>query len=176
VSTPYVAEIRIFAGNFAPTGHALCDGQILPITQNTALFSLLGTNYGGNGTSTFGLPNLQGMAPRGAGQGAGLSLVQLGEQGGEAVVTLTTGQMPAHTHALEGAAVVGDQASPQNHVFAEAKRQKFAVNEYASAAGTSPASGAILETTGGSQPHNNLPPYLVTTFIIALTGVYPPRS
>src|ERR1700735_3110085 len=110
MSNPFVAEIRIFPFNFAPKGWAFCNGQLLPLSQNTALFSLLGTNYGGDGKSTFDLPNLQGMAPRGAGQGAGLNSVVLGETGGQATVTLLTTQIPAHTHPLQGAPLAGDQA------------------------------------------------------------------
>ncbi len=173
---PFVAEIRIFAGNFAPVGWAFCDGQLLSISQNTALFSLLGTSYGGDGISNFGLPNLQGMAPMNFGQGPGLSLRDLGDTGGETGVTVLTSQIASHTHGLQGSSNAGDQSTPGNTVFAEAKKQKLATKLYASTAGTSPVSGTTLTPTGGNQPHNNMPPYLVFTFIIALVGVYPTRS
>jgi microcystin-dependent protein len=176
MSSPFLAEIRIFAGNFAPTGHAFCDGQIISITQNTALFSLLGTNYGGNGVQTFGLPNLQGRAPMALGNGPGLTPREIGETDGEPTVTLTTSQMPAHTHGLQVSNAVGDQSSPVGNVFAEGKRQRFISPLYASTPGTSPASGSTLGTTGGSGAHNNLPPYAVLNFIIALQGIYPSRS
>jgi microcystin-dependent protein len=176
MASPFLAEIRIFAGNFAPVGYALCDGQLLPISQNTALFSLLGTNYGGDGRSNFGLPNLEGTAPLGQGQGPGLSDRGLGETGGETAVTLLANQNASHTHQLEGSTNGGDQSSPTSTVFAESKKQKLATKLYASAAGTSPTTGASLQSSGGNGPHNNMPPYLTVTFIIALTGVFPPRS
>ena len=176
MSSPYVAEIRIFAGNFAPKGNALCDGQLLPISQNTALFSLLGTTYGGDGKSNFALPNLQGMVPLQQGQGPGLSLRDLGETGGETSVSLLPSELPQHTHALQGDTGAGSQTTPTNATLAEARRQKFAANLYASTVGNAPATGATLSSTGSSAPHNNLSPYLTLTFIIALQGVYPPRS
>jgi microcystin-dependent protein len=176
MTEPFVAEIRIFAGNFAPTGHAFCNGQLLPISQNTALFSLVGTSFGGDGRSTFGLPNLQGSAPIGEGQGPGLSPRELGETGGETAVSLLAAEMPSHTHALQGAAAAGDHTTPSGNVLAEARRQKFATDLYASTPGTAPATGATLETVGQAAPHNNMPPYLTLSFIIALVGVYPPRS
>ncbi|HEX3459433.1 MAG TPA: tail fiber protein [Acidimicrobiales bacterium] len=175
MSSPFLAEIRIFAGNFAPRGYAFCDGQILPISQNTALFSLLGTTYGGDGKSNFALPNLQGMAPLQQGQGPGLSFRQLGETAGETAVTLLANQIASHTHELEGSTNGGDQSTPTSTVLAESKKQKLATKLYASSAGTSPATGAILEPGGGAVPHNNLPPYLTLNFIIALTGVFPSR-
>jgi microcystin-dependent protein len=173
MSEPFVAEIDIVGFNFAPVGYAFCDGQTLPISQNTALFSLLGTTYGGNGTSNFQLPNLQGMAPIGSGQGAGLSLRELGETAGETDVTLLTTTMPAHSHQVLAEAGSGDSTDPVGNTFAEAKKQKFATDLYGT---TGSGTDLQVETAGGNQPHNNMPPYLVLNFIIALQGVYPARS
>lgn len=173
----FVAEIRIFAGNFAPKGWALCNGQLMPISQNTALFSLLGTTYGGNGTSNFALPNLQGSAPIGAGQGPGLSLRDLGETGGEQAVTLLSSEMPVHSHAAM-ASTSGGLDSPAGHAWGESKLGKTPLNVYAASnANTNvPMSPSALAITGGSLPHNNMPPYQCLTFIIALQGIFPPRS
>jgi len=174
MSNPFVAEIRIFAGNFAPTGWALCNGQLMPISQNTALFSLLGTTYGGDGKSNFALPNLQGSAPLQAGQGPGLSLRDLGEVGGEQNVTLLETEMPAHSHGVQGASP-GGQPSPAGNAWASG--QKGFGNLYApTSANNVPMSPSALSVTGGNLPHNNMPPYLCLTFIIALQGVFPPRS
>ena len=173
---PFLAEIRIFAGNFAPLGWALCNGQIMSISQNTALFSMLGTTYGGNGTTTFALPNLQGMAPLGHGQGPGLSLRQLGETGGESAVTLLTSEIAQHTHTASAFDGAGDTGSVANRTWAKAQEGRVAENLYA-APGTSPPlmNPNAVSTAGGSQPHNNMPPYLTLTFIIALQGVFPQR-
>lgn len=177
MADPFVGEIRIFGFNFPPTGWALCNGQLLPISQNTALFSLLGTNYGGNGTTTFGLPNLQGCAPLQPGQGAGLSLYDLGETGGTAAVALLTSQMPYHTHAAGGVNGAGTLATPAGNIWASAMVGRQAENRYAAVPGTSPAMAAqMLAPSGGGLPHNNMPPYLVLNFCIALQGIYPPRS
>ena len=176
MSNPFVAEIRIFTGNFAPTGWAQCNGQLLPISQNTALFSLLGTTYGGDGKSTFALPNLQGSAPLQAGQGPGLSLRDLGEIGGEQAVTLLQTEMPAHSHTAQGS-TGSNQITPVNNAWASGAKlgggnlyfpSTPASNVQMNAFGTSIA--------GGSQPHNNMMPYLGLTFIIALQGVFPARS
>lgn len=176
MSSPFVAEIMIVPFNFAPKGWALCDGQILPISQNTALFSLLGTTYGGDGKSTFALPNLQGMAPLQAGQGAGLSLRDLGEIGGVEQVTLLQSEIPGHTHTLHLKNAVGDRNSPVGNLPAQARIGRQPLPMYSATAGTSPAmSPAALGAVGG-QPHNNMPPYLTFNFIIALQGVFPPRS
>jgi len=177
MSNPFVAEIRIFAGNFAPTGWALCGGQLMPISQNTALFSLLGTTYGGDGKSTFALPNLQGSAPLQPGQGPGLSLRDLGEIGGEQTVTLLTTEMPAHSHGAQCDNNNADQAAPQGNVWAIAGARRATVNQY-TASGTNnvPMSPLALSIVGGNLPHNNMMPYLCLTFIIALQGVFPPRS
>jgi microcystin-dependent protein len=173
MSNPFVAEIRIFAGNFAPTGWALCNGQLMPISQNTALFSLLGTTYGGDGRSNFALPNLQGSAPMHPGQGPGLSNRFLGETGGEQALTLLQSEMPTHTHTASCNAGMGDQYGPTGFFWAT---DAGGNDEYAPAGdGNTMAPGAI-SIAGGSLPHNNLQPFLTLTFIIALQGIFPPRS
>ena len=176
MSDQFVAEVRIFAGNFAPLGWAFCDGQILPISQNTALFSLLGTQYGGNGQTTFALPNLQGSAPLQAGQGPGLSSFVTGESGGAASITLLQSEMPAHSHAAQAlSGANGDQTSPAGNVWAKAQYGRQGAPMY-SATGAQPMSPSAISVSGGSQPHNNLMPYLTLNFIIALQGIFPPRS
>lgn len=176
MADPFLAEIRIFAGNFAPRGWALCDGQILPISQNTALFSLLGTTYGGDGRSTFGLPNLQGSVPVGSGQAPGLSYYDLGEVGGATTVSVIPSEMPAHTHTAFGSTNVGSQVSPSGGIWA-APGAARGLAVYSASAGSSPAmSAAAFAPSGGSQPHNNMPPFLTLNFIIALQGIYPPRT
>lgn len=174
MAIPFLAEIKMFAGNFAPRGWALCNGQLLPISQNTALFSLLGTTYGGNGISTFALPNLQGSAPMHAGQGPGLTLRVEGESGGEQAVTLLTSQLPTHNHPVEAFNGGGTQVSATNGYWANdgATRGK---QVYASTQGAS-MNPAAFGTTVGDQPHNNMPPYLVLNFIIALQGIFPARN
>lgn len=161
--------------SFPPKGWAACNGQLLPISQNTALFSILGTYYGGDGKSTFGLPNLQGSAPLQAGQGPGLTLRSLGESGGSPEVTLQQNQVPSHSHGLSCSSAAADQTNPVNHVPAAGAGQRGAAF-YADAPGTAPSmKSGIVSITGGSQPHNNMPPYLAVNFCIALQGVYPPR-
>ncbi len=176
MADPFVAEIRIFPFNFAPRGWAFCNGQILPISQNTALFSLLGTTYGGNGQSTFALPNLQGSAAMHHGQGPGLSLRDLGEQSGTNTITLLITEMPVHTHTVNGK-VAGGIANPTDMVWGTSSAAKVAANFYAPAA---PApvnmNAGALALAGGSQPHNNLMPYNTLNFNIALQGVFPPRT
>lgn len=176
MSNQFVAEIRIFAGNFAPTGWALCNGQLMPISQNTALFSLLGTTYGGDGKSNFALPNLQGSAPLQAGQGPGLSLRDLGEQGGEQNVTLLVTEMPAHSHGAQGS-TGSNQTSPVNNAWASGGKfgggNLYAPKNPPTDVQMNPFATSI---TGGNLPHNNMPPFLCLTFIIALQGVFPPRS
>ena len=184
MSNPFVAEIRIFAGNFAPSGWAFCNGQILPISQNTALFSLLGTNYGGDGKSNFALPNLQGCAPMYWGQGPGLSQRDLGESGGEQYVTLLQSEMPSHNHTLSATTTTGTTATSTNNQLALAmagggkQGGGSAVNYYSSNANqaTTALAPTALALAGGSQPHNNLQPYLTLNYCIALQGVYPPRT
>lgn len=170
---PFVAEIRIMANNFAPVGWAFCNGQILPISQNTALFSLLGTTYGGNGTSTFALPNMQGSAPMHPGQGPGLSLRDLGETGGSSTVTLLTSEIPSHTHTLMSINDVGDSNQPANNGIARSTGAAI----YSTTAAPLVQMGAqSLALAGSSLPHNNLQPLLTLNFVIALQGVYPPRT
>lgn len=173
MSAPFVAEIRMFAGTFAPNGWAMCDGQILPISQNTALFSLLGTFYGGDGKTTFALPDLRGSSPLHPGQGPGLSERFLGERSGSRQVTLLESEMPYHSHAGMAAGSGSGQADPGNAVFASGQRGRPPA--YGLGLSAVPMSGFAIGPTGGSLPHNNLPPYLAVTFIIALQGVFPPR-
>ena len=168
----FVGEIRIFGGNFAPTGWAFCNGQLLPISQNTALFSLLGTQYGGNGTSNFALPNLQGSAPIHPGQGPGLSLYDLGQSGGSETVTLLQSEMPAHSHAFRGNNTLGDIPVPGGNALAR-HANSYQQNTTQNLVLMNPAA---LPPAGGSLPHNNMQPYLTLNFNIALQGVYPPRG
>ena len=176
MSNPILAEIRIFTGGFAPKGWATCDGQLMPISQNTALFSLLGTTYGGNGTSNFALPNLQGSAPMQAGQGPGLSLRDLGEVGGEQTVTLLQTEMPAHSHTAQGS-TGSDQITPVNNAWASGAKlgggNIYIPSTPATNVQMNPFATSIA---GGSLPHNNMMPFLGLTFIIALQGVFPARS
>jgi len=172
----FVGEIRIFPFNFPPTGWAFCNGQLLPISQNTALFSLLGTFYGGDGKSTFALPDLQGAAAMFWGQGSGLSERFLGEQNGSQTVTLITTEIPSHTH-IAMAKSPGGTSNPTGLVWGTSNAGKVAALFYASAA-ASPVNmnPAALSIAGGSQPHNNMPPYLTLNYCIALQGIFPPRS
>jgi len=171
---PYVGEIMMFAGNFAPQGWALCDGQLLSIAQNTALFSLLGTYYGGDGQTTFALPDLRGRLPMhtGSGPGPGLSPRSLGEQGGSEAVTLISTQMPAHTHSLQVDSANGTTASPGGALLARdpSGTPAYGVNA------TGALSPQAIASAGGSQPHQNMPPFLAINYCISLYGVYPPRS
>jgi microcystin-dependent protein len=174
MADPFVAEIRIFPFNFAPKGWAFCDGQILPLSQNTALFSLLGTTYGGDGKSNFALPNMQGNAPMHPGQGPGLSLHDLGETGGSDTVSLLESEIPAHSHAMMASTQDGLDSHPVNNLLA----QGIGIAHY-----TDANTGAFvnlndnaLAPAGGDQPHNNMQPYLTLSFCIALQGVFPPRT
>ena len=176
MANPFLAEIRIFTGGFAPVGWALCNGQLMPISQNTALFSLLGTTYGGDGKSNFALPNLQGCAPMQAGQGPGLSLRDLGETAGEQTVTLLQTEIPVHSHTAQGSAG-SDQTTPVNNAWASGAKLGGGNLYFPS----TPASNVQMNPfgtsiAGGSLPHNNMPPFLGLTFIIALQGVFPARS
>jgi microcystin-dependent protein len=175
MANPFLAEIRIFAGNFAPRGWALCNGQLMPISQNTALFSLLGTTYGGDGKSNFALPNLQGSAPLQAGQGPGLTLRDLGETGGEQTVTLLQTEMPAHFHTAQ-ASSSGGLASPVNNAWGGSLKGFAGAYSPSVPASNVQMSPLGLSIAGGNLPHNNMPPYLGLTFIIALQGVFPARS
>jgi microcystin-dependent protein len=176
VSNPFVGEIRIFAGNFAPKGWATCDGQLIPLSQNTALFSLLGTTFGGNGTSNFGLPDLRGAAPMQPGQGPGLSLYDLGQSGGEQTVTVLQTEMPAHPHTLQADARPANLNSPNPNNSLARSTPAMLYKTGTPIPATTQMSGQIIAPSGGSLPHNNMQPYLVLTFIIALQGVFPPRS
>lgn len=174
MADPFVAEIRIFPFNFAPKGWAWCDGQILPLSQNTALFSLLGTTYGGDGKSNFALPDLQGRAPMHPGQGPGLSLHDLGETGGSETVSLLESEIPSHSHALMSLGAPANRTNPIGNVLAR-PATGLAYVPPAGAPLVSMASNA-LAPAGGDQPHNNMQPYLTLYFCIALQGVYPPRT
>ncbi len=170
---PYLAEIRIFPFNFAPVGWAFCNGQILSISQNTALFSLLGTTYGGNGTTTFALPNLQGSAPMSFGNGPGLSSHVLGEASGSPTVTLLSSQMPLHSHSFSvDPQAKKESSSVANNVPAAASGADF----YSTAASNNTMNAQMLPVAGGNLPHDNMQPYLALSFCIALNGIYPPRS
>lgn len=170
---PYLGEIRIFGGNFAPTGWALCNGQLLAISSNTALFSILGTTYGGDGRQTFALPNLQSRIPIHWGQGSGLSQYIPGQSAGVENVTLTQQQMPQHSHTIGTLSAPGTASRPNTQLLAQPTQG----NAY----GPAPSDGsalnpAAISSAGGNQPHANLQPYLVMNFIIALQGIFPPRS
>lgn len=173
MADPFVAEIRIFPFNFAPRGWAWCDGQILPLSQNTALFSLLGTTYGGDGKSNFALPDLQGRAPMHPGQGPGLSLHDLGETGGSETVSLLESEIPSHSHQIRSVSEEANSNLPTvNSTFAVSAK----ANVYADQNTNVAMSPNTLAPAGGDQPHNNLMPYLTFYFNIALQGVYPPRG
>jgi microcystin-dependent protein len=171
-----IGEIRMFAGNFAPRGWALCDGQLLPIAQNQALFSILGTTYGGNGITTFALPDLRGRVPLHAGTGPGLSSKTLGQSGGTETVTLTTAQMPAHTHSaqINADSTVAATDNPANALPA---RNAASTPQYGTSDNTTLSGNAlIISPAGGGQAHPNMQPYTTVNYIIALTGVYPSRN
>jgi microcystin-dependent protein len=169
---PFVAEIRIFPFNFAPKGWAWCDGQILPLSQNTALFSLLGTTYGGDGKSNFALPNMQGNAPMHPGQGPGLSLHDLGETGGSQTVTLLESEIPSHSHSLQASASDGIDNLPTQELLAKG----IGIGQYVAPGSLVQLSDNAIAPAGGDQPHNNMQPFLTLNFNIALQGVFPPRT
>lgn len=171
MSEPFIGEVRIFAGNFAPRGWAFCNGQLLPIAQNTALFSLLGVTYGGDGRTTMGLPNLEGRAPMHPGSGPGLTTRRLGERVGAETATLSAQQMPAHTHA-----VMGLGPANTNSPTGASSATNPTVNQYNTGATSMvSASSDAIGSAGSGGGHNNLQPYLTLNFIIALTGLYPSR-
>lgn len=166
MAEPFISEIRLFSFSFAPRGWALCNGQLLPINQNQALFSLLGTTYGGNGFANFALPNLQGRTPIHAG-----NAFSLGQASGSATHTLIASEIPAHTHALQATTASADRKSPAGGLAAYADE-----NLYTKTAGANLMDPSAAGSTGGSQPHSNMQPYLVLNFCIALTGIYPSAS
>lgn len=174
MSEPFIAEIRIFAGNFAPRSWAFCDGQLLPISQNTALFSLIGTTYGGDGRSTTALPNLKGRAPMHPGRGPGLTSRRLGQRGGVETVALSEAQMPNHTHTLRASDSRGRSGTPTNSALAEPRDGILYQNNTSANLGA--MNDAALQNAGGSQTHNNMQPFIAMNFIIALQGLYPSRS
>lgn len=180
MSNPFLAEIRIFPFNFAPKGWAFCQGQLMSLSANTALFSLLGTTYGGDGKSNFKLPDLQGRAPMHPGQGPGLSLHDLGETGGSPTVSLLESEIPGHSHAMnveDGGRISGQAGIPSNALLTKVGSTGPA-NAYfnGAATGLSQMASQSIAPAGGNQPHNNLQPYLTLNFCIALQGVFPPRS
>jgi microcystin-dependent protein len=169
VAKPFLGEIRIMGSDFAPKGYANCDGQILPIAQNQALFSLLGTTYGGNGQTTFALPDLRGRVPLHFS-----SATPVGSRAGVENVTLATSQIAAHDHGVRASAEAAGATDPTGNVLA--KKPRFGANIYAPPASLVPLSPASVANTGGGQPHNNQQPYLVLTFVIAIVGVFPSRN
>ncbi len=170
MADPFVAEIRIFPFNFAPKGWAWCDGQLLPLSQNTALFSLLGTTYGGNGKSNFALPDLQGRSPMHPGQGPGLSLHDLGETGGSETVSLLESEIPSHSHTFRGTSEGDDSLIPGGNYYGQLSVV------YSGASNLTAMNPSMIAPAGGDQPHNNMQPYLTFYFCIALQGVFPPRT
>jgi len=168
----FLGEIRPVPFNFAPMGWALCDGQILSIAQNTALFSLIGTNFGGDGKTNFALPNMQGSVPLGVGQSPGLSPYIVGQTGGSTGVTLTTSEMPGHSHLVTAGIGAADEYSPANNIPGQAAREVY--SDLASANGAALAVPAV-QLAGGGLPHNNMQPYLSINFVIALVGIFPSR-
>ena len=175
MSEPFIAEIRIFAGNFAPRSWAFCDGQLLPISNNTALFSLIGTTYGGDGRTTTALPNLQGRSPMHPGRGPGLTARRLGEKVGTETVTLSEAQIPSHTHTARASTTSSTLKTPSNTTSLS---RSAATKSYQSnvTGNLVDMASATLSTTGGGQSHTNLQPYLTLNYIIALQGLYPSRS
>lgn len=169
MADPFVAEIRIFGFNFAPTGWAQCNGQLLPLSQNTALFSLLGTTYGGDGKSTFALPDMQGNSPLHPGQGQGLSLYDLGQGGGTEAVTLLLSEIPFHSHTFAQSTRPADNLNPGGFALGTGN------NAYAAPGALAQMAPQALAIAGGSLPHNNMMPFLTLNFCIAMQGVFPPR-
>jgi microcystin-dependent protein len=172
MTEPFVGEIRMFAGNFAPSGWAYCDGQLLQVSQNDALFSLLGTIYGGDGRTTFGLPDLRGRLPIHHGSGLGLTPRPLGQKSGEENVTLNTNELPSHTHAMKASTAVGTQNNPAGEFLGASPT----VRVFRPGAPAVPLNAASITSLGGSQNHTNLMPFLCINFIIALFGIYPSRN
>jgi microcystin-dependent protein len=175
MSEPFVGEIRMFAGNFAPRGWAFCDGQLLAVSQNDALFSLLGTIYGGDGRTTFGLPDLRGRIPLHQGEGPGLSMRRLGSKGGAEKETLTVNQMPSHSHTAMGSNNLATAITLNGNVLSKVEADASLYGQSQSAADRQALINGVVANTGGSQPHTNLMPTLCIHFIIALVGIYPSR-
>lgn len=175
MSDPFVGEIRIVGFNFAPKGWALCNGQLMPLSQNTALFSLLGTTYGGDGKATFALPNLQGRTPVAVGYSAEQGEIPLGDTGGSASVTLDATGIPLHSHGFQVLDTLGTVVQPAGAALASPRYGRARENTYAPASSVPQPNAMMLATAGSSQPHNNMPPYLVLSYVIALQGDFPPR-
>jgi len=171
MAQPYVGELRIFAGNFAPAGWMFCQGQLLPISENETLYQLIGTTYGGDGQDTFGLPDLRGRLPIHQGNGGG-DTYTLAETGGAEEVTLSINQIPAHSHPMLGAAGNGSQANPKNNVLASSTLVKL----YSGEAADTAMSATSITSIGGSQPHTNFQPYLCLNYIISLFGIFPSQN
>jgi microcystin-dependent protein len=172
MSEPFVGEIRMFAGNFAPQGWAFCDGQLLAVSQNDALFSLFGTVYGGDGRTTFGLPDLRGRVPMHAGTGPGLSQRRLGARGGTETATVAVDQIPSHTHQMKASGDLAGRANPQDNLPAKSAQ----IELYSGDAPDVALSPSAISAVGDNQPHSNLMPFLCIHFIVALVGIYPSRS
>jgi microcystin-dependent protein len=170
MSEPFIGEVKIVAFNFPPKGWAFCNGQILSIAQNQALFSILGTTYGGNGVTTFALPNMQSRVPAHWGQGQGLSPVKLGEVGGVEAVTLTRQQMPTHNHLVAASSKAGDNVSPVANLLASGTKL------YSAEPQATTLMPEAVGATGQNQPHPNIQPYLVLNYVIALVGIFPSRD
>ena len=173
MTTPFIGEIRLFAGNFAPRGWAFCDGQLLSISSNAALFSIIGITYGGDGRTTFALPDLRGRVPVHAGAGPGLTAREQGEVGGKEAHTLSVDEMPAHGHAARASSASGGRRSPEDHVWAA---YGWVSGPYSSGEPNVDMGDGAIGTQGGSQAHDNMPPYLGLRYIIALQGVFPSRT
>lgn len=170
---PYIGQIKMFAGNFAPAGWALCNGQLLPISENEALFAIIGTTYGGDGQTTFALPDLRGRVPMHTGTGAGLTTRVLGEMSGSETTTMTINQMPAHSHLVAGTTSDGNQSTPTGNIFANTK---ILDKEYSDAAADTTMKSVMVGNTGGNLPINNVQPFLAVNFIISLYGIFPSQN
>jgi microcystin-dependent protein len=173
MADPYIGEIRMFGGNFAPLGWAFCEGQLLSIGENEALFSLIGTIYGGDGVNNFALPDLRGRLPLHAGQKPGTSFYTIGQVGGVEAVTLLANQLPAHSHPVRASSAPGDSPGPQNEFWSS---NSVPVNVYSSVVPNVSLNPSAVGNSGGNQPHDNMQPYLAVSFIIALEGIYPPQN
>jgi len=172
MSNPYIGEIRMFGGSFAPAGWAMCDGQLIAIAENDALFTLIGTTYGGDGQETFALPDLRGRLPIHQGTGPGLSTYTIGEKAGVESVTLTSNQYPQHTHPFMGSGATASATNPQTNVMAAPNTFDF----YSSDPLSAQMAPNLINPVGGNQPHDNMMPFLAVTFIISLFGVFPRQS